>query len=394
MHRVAYFCGGEANILSAHRNWRKGIHDPTEVSVTFSSQIEASCAEAGCPLYMVSPYREACLENDGIITIEHRPKRRASGVRFHFEELRYALGLLSTARRFQATIVLVDSGTAHLFLFSMFRAFGILIVPILHNTLWPAGFYPTRWSERIILAINRLIFWPKVPHLLISVSPECEAQVRRLVPRLQYPAIQIRAQFQSKYFRDIKAAEFPTKSPFRVLFVGRVIRAKGVFDILDMAERANKIMPGRIQWVLCGRGSDLAELQQEHLSRGLGDSVELLGWVSLERLKAIYNGVHAGIVPTRSGFAEGLAMTAVETVLAGRPLISNPIVPATELLKSATLLARSNDAGSHADAVMKLSEDPRLYQQLVEACTTLGSDFFNPARGLGSAVDRVLKGRS
>lgn len=390
MERVVYFCGGQANVLAAHKHWRAGSHDPTEVSVTFSSQIAEVCEQLGYPTYMVSPHPEVCVVQDGLFTIEHRPKPPASGWRYHLTELRYAWGLLRTARRFRATIALVDSGAAHLFLFGLFRAFGMRVVPILHNTLWPAGFYPERLTERAVLALDRALFWLRVPSMLISVSPECEAQVRELVPKLRYPALQVRAQFRPDYFRGIRPATFPTEGRFRVLFIGRVLRAKGVFDILDMAERANKLVPGRIQWIVCGRGADFAELQDDHARRGLSDSVELAGWVSLSQLKFIYDSVHAGIVPTRSGFAEGLAMTAVETILAGRPLISNPIVPATELLRAATMMARSNDAASHADAVIRLSEDPHLYGQLVTACGQLGSDFLDPAKGLGPAVRRAL----
>ena len=83
-------------------------------------------------------------------------------------------------------------------------------------------------------------------------------------------------------------------------------------------------------------------------------------------------------------------MTAVEAILAGRPLISNPIVPATELLGAATLVARANDAASHADAVIELSKNPALYERLRDACHSVGREFLDPQRGLCPALQRVL----
>ena len=96
---------------------------------------------------MVSPHTDFGRVDDGLFTIEHRPKRRAAGWQFHFEEMRYVWGLFRSARAFRATIALVDSGTAHYFLFRPFRWFGIQVIPILYNTLasWLAV---ARHSER------------------------------------------------------------------------------------------------------------------------------------------------------------------------------------------------------------------------------------------------------
>ena len=388
--RVMYFCGGAANLIAAHRSWRASVQHPTEVSVTFSSQIQDACESAGCPTYMISVHPEPRRIEDGLFTIEHRPKKPAAGLAFHIEEFRYVLGLLATARKFQASLALVDSGTAHFFLFAIFRLFGIRVVPILHNTLWPTGFYPTRLPQRLLLGLDAVLFWRWAPSALISVSPECERQVRRLVADLDYPTLQIRAQFRPDYFASIPRPRFPTRGTFNVLFIGRVDRSKGVFDILKMARKANSTVPGRIKWRICGRGPDLAALTEMHQELGLETSVELMGWVSLEELQGIYADTHVCIVPTRSLFAEGLAMTAAEAVLAGRPLVSNPLVPATELLAPACMMAQSNDYESHADAVIELSRNQALYEQLCSACLGLGDEFLDPRQGLRAAVARIL----
>lgn len=388
--RVMYFAGGPANLIAAHRHWRSSEHTPTEVSVTFSSQIQDACQVMGCPTYMVSVHREASRLEDGLFTIEHRPKRDCSGAAFHAEELRYALNLLVTALRFKATVAFVDSGTAHFFLISLFRICGIRVVPILHNTLWPTGFFPTRATQRLLLQLDRFLFWKWAPSALIAVSPECERQVRRLVPKLPYRAIQVRAQFQPEYFANIPRPTFPSTGHFNILFIGRVERMKGVFDILEMAKIVNAEIPGRVKWRICGAGSDLAALTARHLEMQLTDSVELMGWVSLEALQKLYADTHACIVPTRSSFNEALAMTAAEAVLAGRPLISNPVVPATELLAPACLIAQTNDVGSHAAAVIELAQNPALFNRLSDACIGLAQDFLDRERGLGVAVQTLL----
>ena len=121
--------------------------------------------------------------------------------------------------------------------------------------------------------------------------------------------------------------------------------------------------------------------------------VELVGWVSLEQLQAIYGDSHACIVPTRSAFNEGLAMTAVEAVLAGRPLVSNPVVPATELLAPACLLGKTNDYKSHAEAVLELSQGQQRYELLRDACDGLALDFLDARLSLRAAVKQLLADR-
>ncbi len=390
--RVAYFTGGPANLISAHQSWKSGVHEPTEVSKTFSSQIQQACADLDCLTLMISVKGPTEKLQDGLFFIEHRPKKAVSGMKFHLEEFIYAVDLLKTTLKFKADIAFIDSGTTYFFIASLFSLFGIKVVPILHNTLWPTGFYPTKRIHRWILQLDKYLFWRKTPTALISVSPECERQVRHLVPHFPYPTYQVRAQFLAEYFSKIAPINFPENKAFQVMFIGRVELMKGVFDILKMAEYVNKQIPNRVKWKICGGGLDLEALRQQHEAMDLHDSVELVGWVGLEGLKEIYNTSHCCIVPTRSIFKEALAMTAVEAILAGRPLISNPVVPATELLAPACLLGKTDDYLSHAQQVVELASNKALYEKLKSACTSLGKEFLDPNKSLEQAVKIILEG--
>lgn len=390
-NRVVYFTGGPADLIKSHHSWKKQEHNPTEVSITFSSQIQQACSELGLPTLMISikgPHEEY---KDGLFTIEHRAKKRYSGLMFHIKEVSYAIGLLKDTLRFKANIALIDSGTTHFFLTNLFALFGIKVIPILHNTLWPTGFYPTKKINRVLLMVDKFLFWKRTPTALISVSPECERQVKTLTPNISYPTYQTRAQFNADYFKKIKPIQFPKDSkPFQIMFIGRVEKMKGVFDILKMAEYVNEKIPNKVKWKICGSGSDLEELKKEHAAKKLHESVELVGWTTLEQLIEIYNNTHCCIVPTRSIFTEALAMTAVESILANRPLISNPVVPATELIAPACLLGKTDDYISHAEQVIKVATNEDLYHQLSLACKGLADEFINPEYGLKETIKTVL----
>ena len=174
------------------------------------------------------------------------------------------------------------------------------------------------------------------------------------------------------------------------MFIGRVNRSKGVFDILEIARRIEESHPGLIRWEICGRGPHFDELKSRCQELGLERTFQLRGWTSLEDLVGVYARCHAAIVPTRSDFIEGLAMTAVEAILAGRPLITNPVVPALELLRPACVAARTDDVDSHHEAVLKLATDAELYARLCRACPDLRAPFYDRHYGLTAVLKRAL----
>jgi glycosyltransferase involved in cell wall biosynthesis len=389
VRRVFYASGGAANIIGAHEAWRSGVQDPTEVSITFSSQIADFCRSIGAHAYFVSPHGDARTATIDEFVLEHRPKKGGHGLSYHLNEIVYALGLLMTARRFKADLALMDTGATPVFMLTLFKLFGIPVVSILHNTLWPAHFPQQRRRDRVLRWLDR-IFWRHGAAGAIAVSPECERQVRAEAPRLTYPIIQIRAQFHRDYFAAIPPPPPHTQRPFRVMFIGRVTESKGIFDMLEMAQSLERTDPGLVHWTICGKGDGFDALQAQRDAMGLENVVDLAGWVSLERLRDIYAQSHAAIVPTRSGFAEGLAMTAVEAVLAGRPVILNPVVPAIDVLGPAVLSGQTNDPESHADQVRRLACDPVLYCRLQKACAGCEAPFYDREQSLTAGLWKLL----
>lgn len=387
--RIFYAAAGPADLHQSHRHWRTGTHNPTEVSQTFSGQIQDFCRDIGAEGYFISVHPNPGIVHDGEFTMEHRPKRPARGGQYHLEEIRYGIGLLRTAKQWGADVALLDSGITHYFVMGLFRAAGIQVVPILHNTLWPAGYRPTDKISRALDFLNRR-FWREQPQSVIGVSPECLRQVEALAPQRDYAMHEIRAQFDRGYFERIGAPPKHGDGPFRVMFIGRVNRIKGVLDIPAMARRIEDRSPGLVGWEICGSGPDLDELRAEIARLGVDHVVTARGWTSLEEVTQVYNRSHAAIVPTRSSFEEGLAMTAAEAILAGRPLITNPVVPALEVLRPAAIAGRTDDPDSHADAVEKLARDRVLYERLRHACPAVAGPFYDRRNGLRNMLRVAL----
>ena len=385
-----FYAAGPGNVISAHGHWLRGAYEPTEVSITFSSQIQDYCRATNSPACIVSYRSPPEHLKDGLFILEHRPKSMpgARGLKFHIAEALYACSLFGTAVKFKSTVAILDSGSSHFFMGWLFRLARIPVITVLHNTIWPSGFPPTRLIPKLIQRLDALFFrWGS--SATIGVSPECVRQVDQLTKGHHGPLYEIRAQFLPERFEAIAPPPRFDGSSLRIMFIGRVDRIKGVFDILEMAKRLEEKFPGRIHWEICGTGPDFKLLAQKRGEMAL-DNVDLLGWVSMEKLQEVYGRSHLSIVPTRSDFAEGLAMTAAEAILAGRPLITNPTVPALELLRPASLEGRTNDVDSYVEVIGRLVENPSNYTSLCAACAPLRAQFYDRSRGLTAVLSSVL----
>jgi len=387
-----FHTAGLGRIIEAHEYWKRKEHFPSEVTITFSSQFEQFCQDIGAEAYIVGYNSKKGIVRDGPITVEQRPKPLpgARGALYHIGEILYGLGLLATALRFRANLAVIDSGTTHYFVTTLFRLMGIRVVPVLHNTIWPHGFPPTRLIPRLICWLDAW-FYRHVATAVIGVSPECVRQVEQLTPGRHPPLYQIRAQFMPEYFAQIPPPPPYDQRPFQMMFLGRVNRDKGVFDILQMAQKVEAREPGRVCWEICGSGSDLEELKRRRGEMGLESIVKIRGWTPLSDLIDVYARSHAAIVPTRSSFIAGLEMTAAEAILAGRPLITNPVVPALEVLRPACVEARTDDVDSHVEAVMKLISDREYYEALRRACPEMAKPFYDREQGLTAVLKRVVE---
>lgn len=389
IQRIFYASAGRANLIRSHEFWLNGANNPDEVSLTFSGQIESFVEEMDGEALMVSECADGRQIRDGRFAIEHWPAQASgSGLAFYWTELRKAWRMARAARKFGADLAILDSGVMPFFMMALFNLFRVPVVVILHNTIWAHGFRPANGAR---LLLNKLdgVYFRRWPAAVIAVSPEAARQVDEIAPAHKCPVVEIRAQFEGEYFENIPPPPDWGSSTFNMMFIGRVHQDKGVLDIADMARQVEQVLPGRVKWTICGRGSALEALQAE-IAKDLQGVVNARGWTSLEDLFGeVYPNTHASIVPTRSGFAEGLAMTAAEAIMAGRPVVTNPVVPAHEILAPAVILGRTNDPASHAEAVIRLASDRDLYERLRAGTKALGTDFQDRSKGLTAVLHRV-----
>jgi glycosyltransferase involved in cell wall biosynthesis len=99
-----------------------------------------------------------------------------------------------------------------------------------------------------------------------------------------------------------------------VLFVGRLVEAKGVRDAVEAWRRSGVDLP----LVMAGTGSLRGELSAR--AARLGPGLEVLGWVERDRLSGLYRRARALVLPSR--WQEPFGISGLEALSFGVPVVA------------------------------------------------------------------------
>jgi glycosyltransferase involved in cell wall biosynthesis len=156
-----------------------------------------------------------------------------------------------------------------------------------------------------------------------------------------------------------------------LLAVGRLVEKKG-FDQLIAACALLKQRGAHFRCVIVGEdGSAGPALRAQIDWLNIADRVQLHGAVTQDRLREIYRGATAFVLPCRvmeDGDRDGFPNVLAEAMAMGVPVVSTPISGIPEMIDDGVhgLLA-SGSAASLADAVQRLLGNATLHANLAQA---------------------------
>jgi glycosyltransferase involved in cell wall biosynthesis len=105
-----------------------------------------------------------------------------------------------------------------------------------------------------------------------------------------------------------------------LLFLGRLERAKGVFDLVDAVAELRGTTHADVKLILAG--DDVDGAGRYAAESGVADAVMLTGWVGPEKKKALLESAAVFVLPS---YAEGSPISLLEAMAAGLPAVATAV---------------------------------------------------------------------
>lgn len=209
------------------------------------------------------------------------------------------------------------------------------------------GFILYKFLTRLLIRLSDAILLLSTEELESWADFEPKGQYYRV----DNPFIAVKSDNLTNIFGSKKSC--PT-----LLFVGRLIKQKGIFDLLDA-------MPLILRQIDChlliaGDGEERKEIKRYLEKANLEKSVTLLGYLDFDHLCDIYRSASVFVLPTY--FGEGFPGVIVEAMSFGLPIVTTPIRGSRDHLQDGihALFVNSKDPDAIAEAVLSLLNDPKL----------------------------------
>jgi glycosyltransferase involved in cell wall biosynthesis len=205
-------------------------------------------------------------------------------------------------------------------------------------------------------AVHRLIAW-RVPATVVG-----EANARR------YRRGSVLAIAPSLIPEDAVVAEPPQRDWSRdveLLTAGRIDAEKNPLLLVEALAELERRRPGvyRLRWA--GLGPLTEDVRRRAAELGVGERLELLGYLPFPELLPLYRSAHAFV---HVSFTEGVPQVLTEALASGAPVVATDVGGVRTALDDgrAGLLVPPADLEALVDAVLRISDDEALRRRLSE----------------------------
>jgi glycosyltransferase involved in cell wall biosynthesis len=154
-----------------------------------------------------------------------------------------------------------------------------------------------------------------------------------------------------------RLAPWDDRKSAHVLFLGRLGRRKGAYDLLE-AVAAIATMWGDLRLVMGGDG-EVDRVRNYARNLGINDRVEMLGWVAgIDRERCL----REACVYALPSYAEGLPMSVLEAMASGLPIVSTRVGGIPEAVTDGVegFLVEPGDVAAIAERLNRLLCEPDL----------------------------------
>jgi glycosyltransferase involved in cell wall biosynthesis len=173
---------------------------------------------------------------------------------------------------------------------------------------------------------------------------------------------------------SVSSTEQSTASPFRLLYVGRLTRSKGIPQLIDAIKLLKKTYPAvKLYFIGKGRPKIEASYKLRVKRQGLNKHIHWLGYYKQDKLHAELKNFGAIIMPSKR---ESFGLVALESLASGVPLISTQAGGLKEFVNSnVAQIITDVSARSIAKSITSMWKSPELTRKRVITGKKIASSY-------------------
>ena len=207
---------------------------------------------------------------------------------------------------------------------------------------------------------------------VLVLSHEEQAQWRRFCPDVRFEVV-------VNPFTPAPVALHEPRAPGAIahepvlLIVARLMRPKGVFELLDALRIVRRTRPCRL--VMAGAGPDGDALAKRAAALGIEGAVDMLGYATEPALASAYARADIFVLPTY--YDEGFPLSVMEAMASGLPIVTTRIRGCADHLVPDVnaVFVPPRDPPAVAAAVERLLDDDDLRLRMGRANAAKVADF-------------------
>ncbi|MEL7486371.1 MAG: glycosyltransferase family 4 protein [Pseudomonadota bacterium] len=379
--RISYL-PGPGDVEGTFRHWRKRAFDPRVPSVAYSTMFFELCRrlDADAQIVQRDPERSDASRFEAV-EIARIPFSPGNGsLQYLANRSAYARSCVDAVNRFDPHLVIVSSD----FVWRAFPALtrGRKSILTVHNSLWPID--ETAHPLKRRLKLSALSRWLRSIDGAVFTSHACARQINALAGG-RFP--ELVAAPQQKSPPETVASP---NSRREIVYLGRIERNKGVFDLVDAFERIAPHQPSA-RLVFIGDGGASADLEARVAASSAKSGIDLRGRLDADAVHDALSRATLLVCPTQRSFDEGLAFVCFEAAAHGVPSVMTTVVPAKDLLAGACVVVQPEAPIALADAINGLLSDDARLDALRSAVRDKSALLYDRAQSWGSQVWRAIE---
>lgn len=180
--------------------------------------------------------------------------------------------------------------------------------------------------------------------------------------------------YNSYDFKENKFIRKPKPSILKILFVGRLVKSKGIFELVETA----KILIGEklpFHLTIVGDGSEMEKIRKYVKENKLEKYIDLKGKLEYEKTQSLYPKYNLFINPS---YSEGLPTTVLEALANSLVIVATDVGGTREIIPSKYLIDKKDITSSViSDSIINIYNNWDKYQDIFYSIYSKSYQKFN-----------------